>query len=178
MSFCANILFSEPVITVFYTGIVHFLFHFNGSTLIWITRRSAAPPPPPAPTTAACTKPVIMSPLSERNLVLLSCIYLLFSSCLPPVLLLPTSSYPPVYLLFSSCLPPVILLSTPCYPPAYLLLSSYLPPVLLLPTSCSPPAYLLLSSCLPHFPPATFKCLSITTPFYCNFRSGFTSDIV
>ena len=31
-------------------------------------------PSTPAPTTAACTKPVIMSPLSERDLVLLFCI--------------------------------------------------------------------------------------------------------
>ena len=49
-------------------------FHFNGSTLTWITRRGAALPPPPAPITSACTKPVITSPLSKRNPVLLFCI--------------------------------------------------------------------------------------------------------
>ena len=70
-----HIVFSEPVIKVVYC---HSTFFLVLTPLQWIytdlnhtTERCA--PSTPAPTTAACTKQV-MSPLSERNLILLCCI--------------------------------------------------------------------------------------------------------
>ena len=68
-----HIVFSKPVIAVLCSDSIFFLaLQWIYTDLNHTTERCA--PSTPAPTTAACTKPVIMSPLSERNRVLLLCI--------------------------------------------------------------------------------------------------------